>query len=743
MRGVYAGLLVSVVCGVALQEEANAQDAPFDVEVPDFDAAIAPDEKAVQGEASGTIALDDLIKTAVYAVSKRPQLVRESPGVASVISQEQARIYGWASLNDVLYRQPGFAPSRDYERRVVAARGQFESWNNNHLLMLIDGVPFNDDLYGSAYTWEITPLELASAIEIVRGPSSALYGGNATNGVINIRTPTIEPGETLSRARAWIGTDFTQHYHAIAGEGTRHGSAIISVDHYATPGNEVDSLDGSGRMDGDGDLQTYEVQDERNNQYVFAKVSGNQTLPGLSLQLHYQRWRFETGHGWLWESPDTAERMVESRQLAGLSYHRASDKVQQEYVLRFQRHAIDWRNRYFSEGNAFYPGGVTEELQTHTQDVFTRAQFGVDLPRAMHVLGGVEYTGFLYTGDEHHVANIDMTTFAPYEDNPSNELRPQGAYLGWIDDHPVHNVGSYLQLASGRLLGRRATATIGARYDRMFFDYNDLGDATGETSKSFQQFSPRVALVLFPTDDLSVKLLAGRGFRAPAPSELFGANTFALASNLAELRPETIQTFEAALDWALLDRLIWRVNGFHREFDDQIAYSVANFNLSTNVYSNTTIGAETEVLADLSRTTRTRVQGFGNYSLVRLLDETINDETIMTSEKLAWAPEHVGNVGINVQRAPIEASTQVHVQGPVRRRLSDRLNPLFVDQRPVRIGAWATLDARLAWRAARWAMVGLQARNLLDTRAPLIKNNDYPFDYETEGRQVLVTLDLE
>jgi hypothetical protein len=136
MRGAYGGLIVTVAVGAALEGAGRAQDAPIEVEVPDFERVIAPDEAASEETATATISLDDLVKTAVYAVSKRPQLVRESPGVASVISQEQARLYGWASINDVLYREPGFAPSRDYERRVVAARGQFESWNNNHLLLL-------------------------------------------------------------------------------------------------------------------------------------------------------------------------------------------------------------------------------------------------------------------------------------------------------------------------------------------------------------------------------------------------------------------------------------------------------------------------------------------------------------------------------------------------------------------------------------------------------------------------------
>jgi outer membrane receptor protein involved in Fe transport len=740
-----AALVVGIsLMGGAAARAADAEVTVGEVAIPDFAVAIAPDAGAAEAPQSMAI---EVIQSAVYAVSKRPQLIRETPGVASVITHEQAIGFGWSSLNDVLYRQPGFAPSRDYERRVVAARGQFESWNNNHLLLLIDGVPFNDDLYGTAYTWEITPLDLAKAVEIVRGPASALYGGNATNGVINVRTPTIAPGAVELHGGAQAGVDGTQRYRAFAGQGTRAGSLMVSYDRFTTPGDEYLSPDGSGRTAPDGSLARFQVQDERADQYAFLKLTGNQIAPGLSLQLHYQDWQFETGHGWLWSIPDQGEHMKEWRWLGALSYHESSKNVEQEYVVRFQRHNIDWHNRYFPDNGACsaddttcYLDGATEHLATHTQDVFARAQAGIDLPRAMNALGGVDYSGFLYSGDAEHTSNIDLTTFQRY---PDNQTMPAGPFLERILDHPVHNVGAFAQLSSGQALGRYVTATVGARYDRAFFHYTDIAQPDRPVdSKAFEQLSPRAALVFFPTDRVSVKLLAGRGFRAPSPSELFGANTFALGSDIEKLKAETVRTYELALDWAVAGNWIWRGNVYHRQFNDQIAYSVENFNLSTNVYSNVTVGAETELLSDFT-VGAARVQGFVNYSLVKLLDETVKDSTIMTSDRLTWAPEQVGNLGVYVRRGALDASAQVHGQGAVQRRDSDRVNAANLMLRPASLDPWATIDARVAYRVSPWAMVGVLATNLLGDRAPLIKNNDYPFDYRGDGRRVMLTLDLD
>ena len=45
-------------------------------------------------------------------------------------------------------------------------------------LILVDGIPFNDG-YSSGVTWSSIPVDSIERIEVIRGPGSALYGGNA------------------------------------------------------------------------------------------------------------------------------------------------------------------------------------------------------------------------------------------------------------------------------------------------------------------------------------------------------------------------------------------------------------------------------------------------------------------------------------------------------------------------------------------------------------------------------------
>ena len=136
----------------------------------------------------GSLRLEDLMEIQVEAPSKQPLPMRDAPTVGDAISREQIEAYGWTSANDVLFRQPGFAPSQDFERTTVSARGLHESWNNNHLLMLVDGVPHNNNVNLTAYTWDITPLYMVETMEVTRGPGSALYGTTAMNGIVALHT---------------------------------------------------------------------------------------------------------------------------------------------------------------------------------------------------------------------------------------------------------------------------------------------------------------------------------------------------------------------------------------------------------------------------------------------------------------------------------------------------------------------------------------------------------------------------
>lgn len=717
-------VIMSIICVSNTNAQTDSTAENFEVEVLSF---------------------EELMAMTVTSSSKTEQTISEAPSTMTAIAKEQIANFGWRSINDILYKQPGFGPSQDYDRKTVAGRGYFEGWNNNHLLFLIDGIPVNDNIYGTAYTSEITPSFLIGSLEIIRGPGSALYGSNATNGVIQINTPSASD-LTHSIASGFMGTNGNRIFNFLTGHVSANFDAVLGVNYSETKGDNFYSYDGSGRMI-DNQLQNYVVRDKRKNSYIWGKITGKNMLDGLELQVHLQDWSYQTGHGWLWFIPDADEGMNESRQIVSLRYKNSGSKFMQEYLLRYQTHNIDWNMRYYPNGAFadFYPTGMWEYLNTSGHDIFGRSQWTYKLEKKTSLLAGIEGDVFFYNGDNEHYSNINVDDavnyFPPFDaQNRNNKL---GSWFEYVKNKPVTNLAFYAQFISGEFLSDKLTVTLGARYDMEFFNYIKIDEPNRPTAnKSFSQFSPRLAVVYKANEDISLKLLYSKAFRAPAPSEMFGAHTFTLASNIDQLKPEIINTAELALDWKINSHFNWRTNIYHSQFDNQIAYSAANNNLSTNMFSFTHRGLETELLFGYSM-----FSGFVNYNYIVRVDENIIDPTIKKMDELTWEPTNRFNFGFTYTLAKLNLSVAGHYQGVVNRRTSDiglQVLPLGVNveldmdkYRPTEVKPWLTLDLNAKYKITDYLTFGIAATNLLDKEYYLVKNLGFPFDYRQEGRRVL------
>lgn len=106
----------------------------------------------------------------------------------TVIDQRQIQENNPARLEDILQRVTAVYVDQ-------AGRGGFTSLylrgaENSHLLVMIDGVKMNDPTTtrGSAYDLSSIDVSQIERIELLRGPASAIHGGEALSGVLNIIT---------------------------------------------------------------------------------------------------------------------------------------------------------------------------------------------------------------------------------------------------------------------------------------------------------------------------------------------------------------------------------------------------------------------------------------------------------------------------------------------------------------------------------------------------------------------------
>lgn len=146
-------------------------------------------QAATESEALPDLSLEDLLKVDVVTASRKTQAVQDVAAAVFVITREDIERSGSTSIPELLRMAPGVNVARlSSGRWAVTARG-FNGRFANKLLVLMDGRSIYSPLF-SGVLWEMegTLLEDIERIEIIRGPSAALWGANAVNGVINILT---------------------------------------------------------------------------------------------------------------------------------------------------------------------------------------------------------------------------------------------------------------------------------------------------------------------------------------------------------------------------------------------------------------------------------------------------------------------------------------------------------------------------------------------------------------------------
>jgi iron complex outermembrane receptor protein len=158
---------------------------------------------SAEAPASDASDLETLLNQPVYAASKFAQDAAAAPAAVTVLTAGDIRAYGWRTLAEVLNGVRGVYLRYDRFYNYVGVRGFARPGDfSSRLLMLIDGMRVNDNIYDQAGAGREFPLDVAliERVEFIPGPGSALYGSNAVLGVVNIvtRSGTAMLGSTAS-----------------------------------------------------------------------------------------------------------------------------------------------------------------------------------------------------------------------------------------------------------------------------------------------------------------------------------------------------------------------------------------------------------------------------------------------------------------------------------------------------------------------------------------------------------------
>jgi outer membrane receptor for ferrienterochelin and colicins len=157
----------------------------------------------------------------VVTATRTPKLFDEIPVKINIITTEDIERKSAANLAETLYQTTGVRVENDCQN-CNFSQVRINGMEGKYTQILIDSSPVVSAMTG-VYGLEQIPVEMLDRIEVVKGGGSALYGGNAVAGVINVLTK--EPQEN--------STTLKLHQESISGEPfTNFGfhSGLVSED---------------------------------------------------------------------------------------------------------------------------------------------------------------------------------------------------------------------------------------------------------------------------------------------------------------------------------------------------------------------------------------------------------------------------------------------------------------------------------------------------------------------------------
>jgi outer membrane receptor for ferrienterochelin and colicins len=545
----------------------------------------------------GDASLEELANITVYTASRHAEKVTDAPSSVTVITRDEIQKYGYRTLADILRSVRGFdiTYDRTYCYLGVSGINRPETYNSR-VLLLIDGHRTNNNVYEQAMLGTEFPLDvdLIERVEIVRGPSSSLYGTSAFLAVINVITRKTDQlkGWELAFDPASFGT---YQGRAAYGATYRGMDVVLSSGFYNSLGQtlfypEFDSPATDNGVARSADYDSY--------QHYLATV----TFRGFTLQglfSNRDKGTPNASFGTLFNDPRTHQ--FHSERYEDLSYQRGIGKGW-DLTARtsVSRHLYD---AIYVYGPA-NPGGV---------DVLN-----YDFSRGTRWSGEVKV---------HQVLHRNNLTFGTeFQDNLQQDqvnynINP---FLAYISSRPPSSAIAALYGQDEFAFAPKLSLTAGVRYDH----YYTFGGTT----------NPRLGLIYHPLSQTAFKFLYGTAFRAPSAYEEYYYGQGIYQANL-HLQPETIKTYEIVLEQGLGERFHLTANVFRNQLSQLIIQEPNSSGLL--VFQNTAGAGIDGFSAELDARFPGGLQGKASYSY------NDNQRTQFT-QLLTRSPEHLAKLNLIV-----------------------------------------------------------------------------------------------
>jgi iron complex outermembrane receptor protein len=578
---------------------------------------------AVAGIASPTLAQEQesvsRLEELVVVGTRSEQQLGSIPAGVSVVNMDDLQLGRQElGLDESLARVPGLIMQNRYNfsqdlRVSIRGFGARANFGMRGIKVYSDGIPVT--LADGQSGTDDLDIGSAQSVEVVRGPSAALYG-TASGGVISITTeePTEEP---FIETKVTAGEYGHQKLQVKAGGQTGRLGYLVNVSHLEMDGYRDYSgvqhslINSKFRYDLDADSNIQLIANAVNSPY--AEDAGGVTLADIAAD--------RTGAQARNLSSNAGETFDAQR--LGLVYNRQLDASSDLTVRTY----TSWK-----EFSAFLPIG------THIPFVGDDGSIAYD----RHFFGG----GFRYTrrGELGGLDNsFTIGADADYQrDDRQRYLNNAGVRgdLTFNQEEEAEARGIYFRNETA--LNDTISLSVGGRYDNIDLSVNDLYLANEDQSASlsFNEFSPSVGLLIRANDQTSLYANYSSSFETPSFTELGGpAQDFTVSlGGFSNVNAQTADSFEVGAKGTFADGdVYYDLALYTMDVEDEIVNvtSISNRAFFENADTDRR-GLEAQVQAQLTD----RFEAVVSYTYSDFEFESFAGNAAAVGQPIPGIPEH-------------------------------------------------------------------------------------------------------
>ncbi|MGL3821847.1 TonB-dependent hemoglobin/transferrin/lactoferrin family receptor [Sphingopyxis sp. R3-92] len=489
----------------------------------------------------------------VVTATRTAVRAEDLPVTVTVIDEERIADELVTDIRDLIRFEPGVSVQRQPARFGAAlgatGRAGNDSFNirgigGNRVLIQVDGVRVPDGFSFGAQAsgrGDYVDLGLIKSVEILRGPSSALYGSDGLAGAVSFITS--DPSDFLQDGKnvgglvrgAYSSADEEFSETAILAGRSGDWSAMAAYTR-----RDWQELDNKGTRDGTGPARTLpNPQDGRSNaalaRIVYDPANGHKLrLTGeyLDTRLYTQGLTGITATVDRLEGIDTGERKRVSLDWSW----------EGEGTIDFARVALYWQD---SEDRQYTEEDRTPAAHRTRLNTFENRVFGASADARADFATGPLAHRLVFGGD------ISKTRQQGLRDGtipPAGEVFPARAFPSTDFTRAGLFVGDEISIADGRLI----------LYPALRFDWYDLSPQDDPLLPTFagakqngSRLSPKFGALWKVTDEVRLFANYATGFKAPEPGQVnqfFENLAFGYTSKPnPDLGPERSESFEGGL----------------------------------------------------------------------------------------------------------------------------------------------------------------------------------------------------